>query len=63
VKRPLLAGAAALVLAALVALYFLWWGSGPKPGPHDIIVKEGATIGSVARQLDKAGAIPGTPRT
>jgi UPF0755 protein len=63
VKRPLLAGAAALVLAALGALYFLWWGPGPKPGPHDIIVKEGATIGSVARQLDKAGAIPGTPRT
>jgi UPF0755 protein len=62
VKRPL-AGAAALVLAGLVTLYFLWWGPGPKPGPHDIIVKEGSTVGSVARQLDKAGAIPGSART
>jgi len=63
VKRLLLIGAVALVLAALIAVYLLWWASGPKPGPHDIIVKEGATVTSVARQLDKAGAIPGTPRT
>jgi UPF0755 protein len=63
VKRPLLAGAAALAIAALVILYFLWWAPGPKPGPHDIVVKEGATVGSVARQLDKAGAIPGSART
>ena len=62
-KRLLLIGAVALVLAALIAVYLLWWASGPKPGPHDIIVKEGATVTSVARQLDKAGAIPGTPRT
>jgi UPF0755 protein len=63
VKRPLLIGAVALVLAAFVGIYLLWWGPGPKPGPHDIIVAEGATLGSVARQLDRAGAIPGTPRT
>ena len=55
--------AAGLILAALVALYFLWWGPGPKPGPHTIIISEGATIGSVARKLDKEGAIPGTART
>jgi UPF0755 protein len=58
-----LVGAAALVLAALAAMYLLWWAPGLKAGPHDIIVKEGATVASVARQLDKAGAIPGTPRT
>ena len=61
--RRLSAIAAGLILAALVALYFLWWGPGPKPGPHTIIISEGATIGSVARKLDKEGAIPGTART
>ena len=61
--RRLSAIAAGLILVALVALYFLWWGPGPKPGPHTIIISEGATIGSVARKLDKEGAIPGTART
>jgi UPF0755 protein len=54
---------AGLILAALVALYFLWWGPGPKAGPHTIIVKEGASVASVARELDRQGAIPGTART
>jgi UPF0755 protein len=63
VKRPLLIGAAALVLAALAAIYAFWWAPGPKPGPHDIIVKEGSTIGSVSRQLANEGAIPGTAKT
>jgi UPF0755 protein len=61
--RRLLVAAAGLVLAALVAVYFLWWGPGPKPGPHTIIVEEGSTVGTVARQLDKQGAIPGSART
>ena len=55
--------AAALLLAALVALYFLWWGSGSRPGPHTITVEEGSSLGTVARQLEKAGAIPGTAKT
>jgi UPF0755 protein len=63
VRRLLLFGAAALVLAALLVLYFFWWAPGPKPGPHDIVVKEGTTLGSVSRQLAKEGAIPGTART
>ena len=54
---------AGLILAALVALYFLWWGPGPKADPHSIIVKEGASVASVARQLDRQGAIPGSART
>jgi UPF0755 protein len=54
---------AGLILAALVALYFLWWGPGPTAGPHTIIVKEGASVASVARELDRQGAIPGTART
>jgi UPF0755 protein len=61
--RRLLVLAAGLVLAALVALYLLWWGPGPRPGPHTIIVKEGASIASVARELERQGAIPGTART
>jgi UPF0755 protein len=63
VKRLLLVGAAALVLAALLVIYFLWWAPGPKAGPHDVIVKEGSTIGSISRQLAKEGAIPGSART
>jgi len=63
VKRPVLTGAAVLVLAALVGIYLLWWAPGPKAGPHDIVIKEGTTLGSVSRQLAKEGAIPGTART
>jgi len=55
--------AAGLALAALAVIYALWWAPGPKAGPHDIVVEEGATLGSVSRQLDKAGAIPGSART
>jgi len=62
VKRSYLV-AAGLVLAALVLIYALWWAPGPKPGPHDIVIKEGTTIRSVSRQLAKEGAIPGTART
>jgi len=63
VKQPLRTAAVGLVLAALVVVYALWWASGPKAGPHDIIVKEGTTLGMVSRQLAKEGAIPGTART
>lgn len=62
-KRLLIAGAAGLVLAALLTLYFLWWSPGPKPGPHSITVKEGSTLSSVSRELAAKGAIPGTART
>src|SRR6185369_3914323 len=61
--RRLLLAAAGLVLAAMTALYFLWWGPGPKPGPHTVMVQEGSSLGAVVRQLEKAGAIPGTSRT
>jgi UPF0755 protein len=61
--RKLLIGAGALVLAALLTVYALWWAPGPKPGPHTVIIKDGTTVASVARQLQKEGAIPGTART
>ena len=53
----------ALAAAALLVIYFLWWAPGPKPGPHDVIVKEGTTLRAVSRQLAKEGAIPGSART
>jgi UPF0755 protein len=62
-KRILLIGAGALLLGALIIVYALWWAPGPKPGSHTIVVKEGATIASVARDLEKQGAIPGSAGT
>lgn len=61
--RRILVGAGALCAAALLLIYLLWWAPGPKPGPHDITVKEGTTLGSVSRQLAHEGAVPGTART
>ena len=61
--RRLLIAAAALAVAGLIALYVLWWGPGPKPGPHVVTIQEGSTIGMVARKLEKEGAIPGSART
>jgi UPF0755 protein len=58
--RRLIVAVGALALTAFIGLYFLWWGPGPKPGPHPIMVQEGSSLGSVARKLAKAGAIPGT---
>ena len=61
--RRLLYAAGVVALAALAATYLLWWAPGPRAGPHTVFVKEGSTVGAVARQLDKQGAIPGSART
>jgi UPF0755 protein len=61
--RKLLLAAGVVVLAALAGINLLWWAPGPRPGPHTITVQEGSSVGSVARQLAKAGAIPGSART
>jgi UPF0755 protein len=61
--RKLFALAALALLAALVAIWWLWWSPGPKAGPHHVIVEEGSSLASVARQLDEAGAIPGNAGT
>jgi UPF0755 protein len=59
-----------IILAAVLGLlvgagtyWFLWAAPGPRAGPHTIIVEEGSTLSSVARQLETAGAIPGSART
>ena len=57
--RTLFLGGGALIIAALAVLALFWWSAGPKPGPHTIIVEEGSTVASVARELDEMGAIPG----
>ena len=61
--RKLLIGAGGIVLAALLVTYVFWWGPGAKPGPHTVIIKEGATVASVAKQLANEGAIPGSAKT
>ena len=61
--RRTLVGAGALIAAALLVIYFLWWAPGSKPGPHDVIVKEGTTLGALSRQLARQGAIPGTAKS
>jgi UPF0755 protein len=61
--KRILIGTGALFAAALLVMYFLWWAPGPRAGPHDIIIKEGTTLGAVSRQLAKEGAIPGTAKT
>jgi peptidoglycan lytic transglycosylase G len=58
--RKLLALGVLALLAALIGIWLLWWSPGPKPGPHHVIVEEGSSLASVARQLEKAGAIPGS---
>lgn len=62
-RRLVLIGGGALAVAALAVLALLWWSPGPNPGPHTIIVEEGSTLTSVARQLDEMGAIPGNELT
>ena len=62
-RRIVFFGLAAVVLGALAIIYALWWAPGPRPGPHTVIVAEGSTLASVARQLDQQGVIPGSVRT
>jgi UPF0755 protein len=60
----------AVIIAAILGLlvgaggfWMLWLAAGPKPGPHSLIVEEGSSLGTVAAQLDEAGAIPGSATT
>ncbi|MFL6734627.1 MAG: endolytic transglycosylase MltG [Sphingomicrobium sp.] len=62
--RRLILVAAFLGLIAGAGVYWmLWAAAGPKPGPHTVVVEEGSTLGSVARRLEHAGAIPGSAGT
>ena len=61
--RRILTALAVLAAVAFVLVYFLWWGPGPKGGPHDVTIKEGTTLGPLSRQLAKEGAIPGSAKS
>jgi UPF0755 protein len=62
-RRLLLIAVLLGLLAGIGAYWLLWASAGPKAGPHTIIVEEGSTLSSVARQLESAGAIPGSARS
>ena len=62
-RRILLIGIGGIILAGLLSTYFLWWAPGPKRVAHDVLIPEGATLGTVSRQLAKEGAIPGSAKT
>ena len=62
-RKLVAGGAVAAAIAALIAVWMLWWSPGPRPGPHTLVVEEGSTLASVARQLDGAGVIPGSATT
>ncbi|HEY0626872.1 MAG TPA: endolytic transglycosylase MltG [Allosphingosinicella sp.] len=62
-KRLLLILAALGLVLAGFLYWSLWAAPGPKEGPHSLIVEEGSSLGSVARQLEEIGAIPGSATT
>jgi UPF0755 protein len=53
-----------LLLAALAfgAAFYAWNGAGPAPKPVAIIVPEGGTLTTAARELEKAGAVASSRR-
>lgn len=59
-KRLILLAALLGLLTGAAGFWLLWGAAGPQPGPHRVTVEEGATLASVARQLDEQGVIPGT---
>ena len=59
-RRALIILAVFGLLAGVGGYWLFWAASGPKAGPHTIIVREGSTVASVARQLEEVGAIPGS---
>jgi len=64
VLRRLIFGLLVLGLIAGAGAYImLWAASGPKPGPHTVVVEEGSSLARVANQLVAAGAVPGSATT
>ena len=62
-RRLILLIAVLGLLAGAAGFWMLWASPGPKPGPHRVAIEEGATLASVARQLEQQGVIPGTAAT
>ena len=62
-RRLILVAAVLGLVVGAGTFWFLWAAPGPKAGPHTVVVEEGSTLASVARQLEAAGAIPGSAAT
>ena len=62
-KRILLVLIALAALAGASAYWMLWASSGPAGKTQTLIVEQGASLGRVAGELEKIGAIPGSART
>ncbi len=62
-RRLILLVAVLGLLACAAGFWLLWASPGPGPGPHRVAIEEGATLASVARQLEQQGVIPGTATT
>jgi UPF0755 protein len=62
-RRLILLVAVLGLLACAAGFWLLWASPGPRPGPHRVAIEEGATLASVARQLEQQGVIPGTATT
>jgi UPF0755 protein len=60
-RRLVLLAFALLVIAGGAGLY-AWNGAGPAPKPLSVIVPEGGTLRTAARELEKAGAIASAER-
>ena len=58
-RRAILILAVVALVAGLAGTWLLWGAAGPETGPHRVTVEEGATLASVAGQLEQQGAIPG----
>ena len=52
-----------LILAAMIAMWALWIRAIPGDKPRRVIIAEGASLSSVARQLDREDAIRGNATT
>ena len=55
-RRPIQLGGLALV-AALIAVWALWWRPGPNDRPASFIVEQGASVAGVGRDLEARGVI------
>lgn len=62
-KRLLLILIALGALGAAGAYWLLWASPGPASEPQTVIVEQGASLASVAAELERTGAIPGSART
>lgn len=60
--RRLIFLAVALLLVGAGAAFYTWKGAGPAPKPVSVIVPEGGTLRSAARELEKVGAIASADR-